>query len=550
MSADELIDSLALRSRLHLCPEEGTILLDETRMLLLHARALGALRRELFNSLGQERARALLIRMGFASGQQDAELAKRLVGDGALEDMFLLGPQLHSLEGMVKVRTVRSELDLRQGRFYGEFIWENSWEADVQIQDFGIGDAPACWSMIGYASGYVTQFMGRFVVFRETGCRCRGDAHCSIVGKPAEDWDDPDYIRYFEPDNIAGRLLDLQEEVSQLRASLQDQRTPGDLIGVSQGFHAAFALIRAAADNPITVLLLGETGVGKEMFARWLHDHGPRQLKPFVAVNCAAIPNDLIESELFGAERGAYTGAQKSRPGRFERAHGGTLFLDEIGDISPAAQAKLLRVLQTGEVERLGDFKTRRVDVRLIAATNVDLKKAVRDGLFRADLYYRLNTYPVLIPPLRARIADIPLLAAAFVEKYAAIYQKKIGGISERALQRLKSYDWPGNIRELQNMVERGVLLAPPGAAIEVGHLFAGADETESAVASDAPAPLDAGAAQALLVPGFDLDRHELQLMRAALEQARGNVSEAARLLGVTRRQVAYRLKDIEQLDG
>ena len=263
VSDDDLIERLALRERLRIDPEQGLIQLGDARMLLLHARALGALRRELFNTLGQERARGLLVRMGFVSGQQDAELAKHLVGDGALEDMFLIGPKLHQLEGLVKVHTVRSELDLRRRTFRGEFVWENSWEDEVQIQDFGIGDDPACWSMIGYASGYVTQFMGRFVVFRETACRARGDASCTIVGKPAEEWDDPDYIRYFEPENIAGQLLDLQEEVSQLRASLDDKRTGDDLIGVSQGFQAAFSLVRSAADNPITVLLLGETGVGK-----------------------------------------------------------------------------------------------------------------------------------------------------------------------------------------------------------------------------------------------------------------------------------------------
>jgi len=550
---DDLIDRFDLRSRLRFCMDSGNIWFDENRMLLLHARAVGALRRELFNSLGQERARALLVRMGFASGQQDAELAKKLVGDGALEDVFLLGPQLHSLEGLVRVTTIRSELDLKQGRFYGEFRWDNSWEDEVHIGDFGIGEDPACWTMVGYASGYVTAFMNRFVVFKETKCLSRGDSHCYIVGKPAEEWEgEEDYIRYFHPENIAGQLLELQEELSKLRASLSEKRSAGNLIGVSQGFHAAFDLIQKAANNTITVLLLGETGVGKEMFARWLHDNGPRNLKPFVAVNCAAIPNELIESELFGAERGAFTGAQQSRPGRFERAHGGTLFLDEIGDLSPAAQVKLLRVLQTGEVERLGDMKTRKVDVRLVAATNVDLRKAVKEGRFRADLYYRLTTYPIVIPPLRERGSDIPLLVDAFLEKYSAIYQKKLRGVTDRAAQRLQTYEWPGNIRELENMIERGVLLAPHGGSIEIGHLFAGADDAVEGdglgQAGRLRGPVQARndeVCEQLLVPGFDLDKHELRLMRAALDRARGNVAEAARMLGITRRQLAYRLKDL-----
>lgn len=539
-------------SRLRFDVERGLIWLDEHRMVLQHTRALGALRNELISSLGAERAHGLLVRMGFASGQQDAELAKKLVGERSLHDVFLMGPRLHMLEGIVCTHTVKSELDLAKGKFYGEFIWENSWEAEAHLHAFGVGHSPACWTQIGYASGYVTAFMNRFVVFKEVQCTAKGDSHCYIIGKPAEEWEDSeDYIRLFRPTSIVGELMELQEEVAQLRATLGEDKSAGNLVGASSGFKTAFNLIQQAAPQPVSVLLLGETGVGKEMFARWIHQHSARAHKSFVAVNCAAIPTDLIESELFGVEKGAYTGAQKARPGRFERAHGGTLFLDEVGELSPAAQAKLLRVLQTGEVERLGDEVTRKVDVRLVTATNVNLSQAVKDGLFRADLFYRINTYPVVIPPLRERRADISLLTAVMLEKFGVLYHKKFKGVSDLALQMLEQYDWPGNIRELENMVERGVLLAPQGGWIETAHLFAGVDvqmstasgiEAAGAINPASSGLSDEALAQMLSQP-FDWNDHEERTFRLALEKAGGNVSRAARMLGISRRQLDYRLK-------
>ena len=551
MTQARLIEQFNLRSRLRFSIDRGEIWLDENRMLLLHARALGALRREVFDSLGVERARGLLIRMGFASGQQDAELAKKLYGAGDPYDVFRIGPELHSFEGLVKATIVDAELDWERGSFIGEVDWENSWEADSHLQHFGIGEDPVCWTLVGYASGYVTQFFNRFIVFRETACVAKGDHKCHVVGKPAEAWGDDAYLNYFKPENIQGQLDEMREEISRLRQTLCATRPAGDLIGSSPGFKAAFDLISKAAASPITVLLLGETGVGKEMFARWIHEQGDRAGKPFVAVNCAAIPHELIESELFGVQKGAYTGAQASRAGRFERAHGGTLFLDEVGDLSLAAQVKLLRVLQTGEVERLGDEQTRKIDVRLVAATNVDLQQAIAAGRFRADLYYRLATYPVVIPPLRQRRSDIPPLAAALIEKYQGAYHKKLQGISDRAMRALMDHDWPGNVRELENLIERGVLLAPNGGQIELDHLFAGgapqpvtgAEVDRAGVVGSEGEASNSRLCEQILQPGFNLEQHESRLLELAVQRAGGNLTHAARLLGITRRQLAYRLR-------
>ncbi|WP_138436930.1 sigma-54-dependent Fis family transcriptional regulator [Marinobacter shengliensis] len=550
MSKKQLVEQFNLRSRLKFNIDEGNIWLDENRMLLLHASAFGALRTELIQSLGVLRAKGLLLRMGFESGQRDAELARKLIDSGEPYDVFRIGPLLHAFEGLVKAEITSAEIDWDKGVFNGAVDWEGSWEAESHIQTFGIGGEVACWTLAGYASGYVTRFFNRFVVFREEQCLCCGDDKCSIVGKPAEEWDDQEYVKLFKPDNIDREIRELREEVTNLRESLCSKRGRGNLIGESQAFKSAFHLLERAADSPINVLLLGETGVGKEVFAHWLHKNSGRAEGPFVALNCSAIPHDLIESELFGVRKGAYTGAEESRRGRFERADGGTLFLDEVGDLSPAAQVKLLRVLQTGELERLGDDKTIKVDVRLVAATNVNLNEAITSGRFRSDLYYRLATYPVQIPPLRERKSDIPLLAEAMIAKYAPLYSKKIKGLSDKAVHALIEYDWPGNVRELENLIERGVLLAPSGGVLELEHvLMQGAAATVTEVAVDKAGTVqnpkkegELRAFESLLDDGFDLGRHEQTLMTMAVDKAGGNLTHAAKLLGISRRQLAYRL--------
>lgn len=549
---ESLIEQFNLRSRLRFELSAGRIWLDENRMLLTHAKALGALRKELVQTVGMRRARRLFMRMGFVAGQLDADLALKMhKDDGRNFDVFQIGPGLHGFEGVVKAKITEAKIDWENGDMHCEVEWRDSWEAESHLQSFGTGEESACWSMIGYATGYVTRYFNRFIVFRETHCACCGGEVCLIAGKPAEEWAEDVYSDYFGDDDGNDPMRAMEEELAQLRGRKREPTPHGDLVGHAPAFRAAFDLLGKAAASPITVLLLGETGAGKEMFARWLHDNGPRSAAPFVAVNCAAIPHDLIESELFGVQKGAYTGAEASRAGRFERAHGGTLFLDELGDLPPAAQVKLLRVLQTGEVERLGDERARKVDVRLIAATNVDLQQAIAAGRFRADLYYRLATYPVTIPPLRERRSDIPLLASSLLEKYQSVYQKKVRGISEAALKALLAHDWPGNVRELENMIERGVLLAPQGGLIEIEHLFAngvakamsGAELDRSGSLNNEREARQKQLCNELLDENFDLQKHESRLLALAMQRAGGNMTHAAKLLGITRRQLSYRLK-------
>ncbi|HUN90968.1 MAG TPA: sigma 54-interacting transcriptional regulator [Burkholderiaceae bacterium] len=539
-----------LRRLLRFSPDDGAIWLGDRRMVLLHSAALASLRQDLVGSVGPEHARRLLTRMGYACGQRDAEFAQKIRGERPMNEMFFVGPQLHMLEGAARVTPVRMECDVASGHFDGEFRWDDSWEAYAHRQKFGVADQPACWTLIGYASGYTSAFMRRLILFKEVACAACGSGHCVIVGRPIESWPDGEAHRhYFEDESLLQQLEALSLQVEALKSTLEPVTGGGTLIGSSKAFRQAQELLERAARTQVTVLLTGETGVGKERFARALHEMSDRAAAPFVAVNCAALPAELIEAELFGVEKGAYTGAHAARAGRFERAHGGTLFLDEIGDLPLPAQAKLLRVLQEGEIERLGAENSRKVSVRLVAATNVDLDAAVKCGRFRRDLLYRLNVYPIRIPPLRERPSDIEPLAQHMLARFGALHQKRVAGFGDRALLALHRYDWPGNVRELENLVERGVILAAQGGNVELEHMFPNQPEVAQAgvdrrgLLATLPADPDQDLCARIIDCGVGLDRLEEHVLSLAVERSGGNLSGAARLLGITRPQLAYRLK-------
>ncbi|MCL2778127.1 MAG: sigma 54-interacting transcriptional regulator [Polyangiaceae bacterium] len=554
-----------LRRQIQFSPSDGRIWLAGQRMVLLHVASLGILRRELIRTLGLADARRLMLRVGYASGERDAMLARQLRPNANTASMFNVGPQLHMLEGSVQVTTELLDCDLASGHFHGIFSWLHSWEVETHLRDFGVQSDPVCWVLLGYASGYSSAFMGRPVLYKEVQCAASGHAHCRIEGRPAQDWSDDG--ESMASDYEAGALEPWDGSRSIPAGSVpvhaQEWSAPptdalGPLFGRSASFTAAVQLLRKAAGAKITVLLTGETGVGKERFARALHVLSPRSSKPFVAVNCAALPNNLVESELFGTEKGAYTGADAARAGRFEHAHGGTLFLDELGELPLSAQAKLLRVLQDGRVERLGASKPRQVDVRLVAATHVDMTEAVRAGRFRQDLYYRLNVYPIRIPPLRERVDDIEPFALHLLRRFAELHDKRVSGFTDRALHALRRYAWPGNIREMENLIERGVILVDAGSPMDAVQLFP--DGTHICTAAPAHTPQASGqlgqvrppaAGEALInqllaVP-LDLPALENHLIEEAVARSHGNLAAAARLLGLTRPQISYRLNKIRE---
>ncbi|MBV8843601.1 MAG: sigma-54-dependent Fis family transcriptional regulator [Bryobacterales bacterium] len=316
----------------------------------------------------------------------------------------------------------------------------------------------------------------------------------------------------------------LRDENRELREALNQRYQFENIIGRSAAMQEIFGTVTRIAPTRATVLLCGESGVGKDVIARAIHHHSPRKDKPFVKINCTAIPENLMESELFGYEKGAFTGANTSKAGKFETANAGTVFLDEIGDVPGSIQVKLLRILQDREFERLGSNRTLHTDVRIIAATNVDLRAALEQGTFREDLYYRLNVVPLNIPPLRERKEDIPYLVEHFARKFGGV-------LSEAAIDRLVAYHWPGNVRELENVVERSILLAP-GPRVEA----------EDVRIDTGQRARPAAAADNFLPEGITLDQYEQSLIREALKRADGNKSQAARLLGLTRNALRYRL--------
>ena len=324
----------------------------------------------------------------------------------------------------------------------------------------------------------------------------------------------------------------LREENRSLREALGQRYSYPNIIARSSKMQEVLAIVERVAPTNSTVLLGGESGVGKDLIARCIHQQSRRASGPFVKINCAAIPENLLESELFGYEKGAFTGATTSKPGKFELADNGTIFLDEIGDVPGAIQVKLLRVLQEREFERLGGTKTHKVDVRLVAATNRDLRAALEQGTFREDLYYRLNVVPVNIPPLREHKEDIPDLVNHFLASFSGQSGKTIQSVTPAALQLLVNFHWPGNVRELENIIERSVAFAN-------GPMLDAADIHLDIVPGAAPA------ARAFLPEGMTLEQWEDEMLREALRRANGNKSQAARLLGLSRNALRYRLTKI-----
>lgn len=542
---------------------EGKIWFGGQRMLLNHAYALWRLREDLTSSLGSDITQRLFFRYGYFAGVEDAEISKKLRPDGSWKEVFAAGPQLHTIRGMVKVVPDEIRVDFDTGEFFASFDWYNSYEVAYHKKLHGLSESPVCFSLLGYASGYTSYFFGRQIAFKEVQCAAMGHDHCRIEGRPLEEWEEEtDLKKFFNTERLNTELFERRSNFDEIKRQNPDVRINPvgffSAIGESRSFREATKLMKKVAKTKATVLLQGETGVGKEIFANALHEASDRNNHPFIAINCASIPSDLIESELFGVEKGAFTGAIQSRKGKFEAAHLGTLFLDEVVELSARAQAALLRVLQEGTLSHVGSNATIKADVRVVVATNEDLQEAVNKGKFRKDLYYRLSTFPILIPPLREREQDILLLAKFFLQKYTDMYQKTVQGFTDQAREYLHLHTWPGNVRELQNVIERAVILNEGHSLIDATDLLLSNIEDDhtnlklkiSAKSGNLQRGDDSSGSEvlhALFHDDFDLEKFNDKLIHAAVNQCDGNISKAARLLNISRAKLDYRLSKASQ---
>jgi two-component system response regulator HydG len=556
MRAAELrIDDL-----LDIPPTGGVIRFGGNRTLLLDAVALGLLRTQLIETLGLSAARGLLTRLGYSHGVRTAESLRDAIAWDDEAEWRIAGGRLHRLQGLVSFEPVAEPADPPA---LAQAVWRDSYEAEQHVLHLGQADEPVCWTLCGFASGYLSRVTGQAVYAVEERCCGRGDPVCRMVARTHQQWGDAiePHLQYYERDCLDASLRALRDSLRTLESRLRSRRrqlgAEADALahdGIVARSHAMRRVLELAvriAGVDSTVLLTGESGVGKERIARFIHARSERTAGPFVAINCGALPDTLLESELFGHAKGAFTGATRDRAGLFEAAHGGTLLLDEIGEVPPALQVRLLRVLQEREVRRLGENHDRHVDVRVIAATHRDLAAEVAAGRFREDLYYRLGVLSLAIPPLRERLDDVLPLARLKLLETAARFQRDVRGFTPAAARRLLACAWPGNVRELHNAIERAVVFAE-GDRIDAADLpeptRPSGGPTPGGVASPpvAPSPASPGAGAVSpvgITEGETLEAVERAHILAVLEAAGGNRAEAARRLGIGSATLFRKLK-------
>jgi two-component system, NtrC family, response regulator HydG len=539
-------DELDHQELLELDPEGGLIRFAGQRALLLDAVAMGLLRKYLVENFGLTAARTVLTQFGFAHGWRMAEAMQAEFKWDSDDDWCRAGTRIHALEGLFRVEAGCQEPLSKEG-----ITLVSSYEAEQHLLHFGRSHEPACWTISGLTSGYISRSSGQEIYVLEDRCLGKGDAACHLLGRTRAEWGDEraEELRFFEANRLKESLdVSLHRVTETLKAAerkLRERRRalvrvapdvdePLGIIAKSPTMRTIVDLARRVAKVDSTVLITGESGSGKERIARLVHDESTRAAGPFIAVNCGAITETLLESELFGHARGAFTGAVQDRPGLFEAANSGTLLLDEVGEVSPGMQVKLLRALQEREIRRVGENKSRRIDVRVVAATNRDLAQRVASGGFREDLYYRLKVVELHVPPLRDRRDDILPLARVLLADAALRMKRKIAALAPDAADQLLRYPWPGNVRELENTMERAVALAR-GSRVELEDL---PEEVRQAVATPVTT----------LGTVRPLDEIEKEYILAALSINLGNQTHTAAQLRIGSATLYRKLKSYGML--
>jgi DNA-binding NtrC family response regulator len=542
------VDDLDHKELLELDPEGGVIRFAGQRAILLDAVAMGLLRKYLVENFGLMAARTVLTQFGFAHGWRMAEAMQAEFKWSSDEEWRHAGTRIHALEGLFRVEPGGKGPLSKEG-----VMLVASYEAEQHLLHFGRADAPMCWTICGLTSGYLSRTVGQEIYVLEDRCMGRGDVACRLFGRTREEWGDEraEEIRFFKPNRLKECLdVSLHRVTETLKAAerklgehrralvrvARDVAEPLGIVAKSPTMRQLVDLASRVAKVDSTVLITGESGSGKERIARLVHEESTRAAGPFIAVNCGAITETLLESELFGHARGAFTGATSDRPGLFEAANGGTLLLDEVGEVSPGMQVKLLRTLQEREIRRVGENKSRRVDVRVVAATNRDLAHGVAGGSFRQDLYYRLKVVELHVPPLRERRDDVLPLARVLLADAALRMNRKISGLAPAAADQLLRFEWPGNVRELENAMERAVALAR-GTRVELEDL---PEEIRQAF----PRPV---ASKGTVRP---LDEVEKEYILAALELNRGNQTRTAVQLRIGSATLYRKLKSYGLIAG
>jgi two-component system, NtrC family, response regulator HydG len=526
---------------LELDPEGGVIRFAGQRALLLDAVAMGLLRKYLVENFGLTAARTVLTQFGFAHGWRMAEAMGEEFTWDSDEEWLRAGFRIHTLEGFFRVESGSSDPLSKKGS-----MLVASYEAEQHLLHFGRSDVPVCWTIAGLTSGYLSRITGKETFVLEGRCLGKGDAACHLLARSREQWGDEhaDELRFFERSRLDDTLdVSLHRVTDTLKAAerklrahrraivrvTEDVEGPLGIVAKSQSMRTLVDLATRIAKVDSTVLITGESGAGKERIARLVHEESTRAAGPFIAVNCGAITETLLESELFGHTRGAFTGATQDRPGLFEAANGGTLLLDEVGEVSPAMQVKLLRAIQEREIRRVGENRSRKVDVRIAAATNRDLSQAVAEGAFRQDLYYRLKVVELRVPPLRERRDDVLPLARVLLAEAALRMKRKVSGIAPAAADQILRYPWWGNVRELENVMERAVALAR-GSRVEL-------EDLPEEVRQASPSPI---ATEGEVRP---LEQIEKEYILAALQRNLGNQTRTAKQLGIGSATLYRKLK-------
>ncbi|MDP3273575.1 MAG: sigma-54-dependent Fis family transcriptional regulator [Deltaproteobacteria bacterium] len=536
------VDDLDHKELLELDPAGGLIRFAGQRALLLDAVAMGLHRKYLVENFGSTAARTVLTQFGFAHGWRMAEAMRSEFEWASEDDWRGAGIRLHALGGLFCI-----EPGAEGPRSKNGMMLLASYEAEQHLLHFGRADVPVCWTISGLISGYLSCSSGEEIYVLEDRCMGKGDAGCHLFARTRTEWGDglANELRFFDPSQLKECLdVSLQRVMETLKVAERKlrgrQRTlvrvaheldnPLGIIAKSPTMQQVVDLARRVAKVDSTVLITGESGSGKERIARLVHDESTRAAGPFIAVNCGAIAETLLESELFGHARGAFTGATHDRPGLFESANTGTLFLDEVGEVSPGMQVKLLRAVQEREIRRVGESKSRKIDVRIVAATHRDLVRGVAEGTFRQDLYYRLNVVALHVPALRERRDDILPLARVLLADVGLRLRRNVSGLSPNAADQLLRHDWPGNVRELENAMERAVALAQ-GSRVELVDL---PEEIRQAL----PKPV---ATNGAVRP---LDEIEREYILAALALNSGNQTHTAEQLRIGSATLYRKLKN------